>query len=178
MSAKRVAARYAKALIDIAVEQGTLEQINEDILSFGKVLENREFELAVKSPIISPDKKDKIIDAIFGGKISKVTSEFFKIIVKKGRAPYLPQIVEAFVEQYRALKNISSVKLTSATELSEAALTNIKAKLTKTGVLSENIEFLTAVDAKLIGGFRLEFGDKLYDASVAYKLEQLRKEIA
>lgn len=178
MSAKRVASRYAKALLDLAVEQGKLEDIHGDIASFKEVANNREFELMIKSPIINPDKKDKILDAIFGGKINEMTSKFFKIILRKGREAYLPNIADAFVEQYKALKNVSTIRLTSATELSETALNGIKAKLATSGAFSENIEFQTAVDASLIGGFRLEFGDKLYDASVAYKLEQLKKEFS
>ena len=75
------------------------------------------------------------------------------------------------------MKNVSSVTLTSATALSADALEAIKSKLITDGTLSKNIEFQTKVDASLIGGFRLEFGDKLYDASVAYKLEQLKKQL-
>ena len=87
------------------------------------------------------------------------------------------EIADAFIEQYRNMKNVSSVTLTSATALSADALEAIKSKLITDGTLSKNIEFQTKVDASLIGGFRLEFGDKLYDASVAYKLEQLKKQL-
>jgi F-type H+-transporting ATPase subunit delta len=177
MSAKRVASRYAKALMEIAVEQDKLELVHEDIKSFLNVMSNREFEMMMKSPINKTDKTDKILDAIFGGKIEEVTTKFFKIVLRKGRESALPNIADAFVEQYKALKEISTVTLTSATQLSEKALDAIKAKLTKSGNFGENIEFKTIVDASLIGGFRLEFGDdKLYDTSVSYKLEQLKKE--
>ena len=57
MSAKRVASRYAKALLDLAVEQGKLEDIHGDIASFKEVAKNRDFELMIKSPIINPDKR-------------------------------------------------------------------------------------------------------------------------
>jgi F-type H+-transporting ATPase subunit delta len=176
MSAQRVASRYAKALVDIAVEQGKLEQVNEDIQSFLSVLENREFELLVKSPIVNADKKISIFDAIFSGKISEITEKFFKIVFKKNREAYLPHIASAFTAQYKVIKHISTVTITSAKELSDTALKAIKTKLAATGEFSENIEFNTKVDESLIGGFRLEFGDRLYDASVAYKLEQLKKE--
>jgi F-type H+-transporting ATPase subunit delta len=176
MSAQRVASRYAKALVDIAVEQGQLEQVNEDIQSFLTVMKNRDFELLVKSPIVNTDKKANIFDAIFGGKISEITDKFFKIVLRKNRESYLPHIASAFVEQYKIIKHISTVTITSAKKLSDSALNAIKDKLAASGSFSENIEFNTKVDESLIGGFRLEFGDKLYDASVAYKLEQLKKE--
>lgn len=173
----RVASRYAKALVDLAIEQGKLEEIHSDITSFKEVMKNRDFELMIKSPIIKADKKGKVLDAIFGGKIDKITSKFFEIVLRKGRESALPSIADAFIEQYRNMKNVSSVTLTSATALSSEALEAIKSKLTGSDTLSNNIEFQTKVDPSLIGGFRLEFGDKLYDASVAYKLEQIRKQL-
>lgn len=173
----RVASRYAKALVDLAVDQGKLEDIYSDITSFQKVAENRDFQMMLKSPIIKADKKGKVLDAIFGGKIDEMTSKFFEIVLRKGRESALPIIADAFIEQYRNMKNVSSVTLTSATALSADALEAIKSKLITDGTLSKNIEFQTKVDASLIGGFRLEFGDKLYDASVAYKLEQLKKQL-
>ena len=173
----RVASRYAKALIDLAVEQGKLEDIYSDITSFQQVAKNRDFELMLKSPIIKGDKKGKVFDAIFGGKVDAMTSKFFEIVLRKGREADLPSIADAVIEQYRNMKNVSSVTLTSAAVLSASALEAIKSKLITEGTFSENIEFQTAVDPSLIGGFRLEFGDKLYDASVAYKLEQLKKQL-
>lgn len=178
MSAKRVASRYAKALIDTAIEQNTVEQVYEDMQSFKAIMKNRDFELMIKSPIVNPDKKSKVFDAIFKGKVQEITHKFMKIVLNKGREAYLPHIADAYVEQYKDYKNISTVTLTSAAQLSEKSLDAIKAKLAASGQFSENIELHTFVDADLIGGFRLEFGDKLYDASVARQLEQLRKEFA
>ena len=65
MSAKRVASRYAKALVEVAQEQNNLEKVNDDIGAFLSAMNNRDFEMMVKSPIIKTDKKDKILDAIF-----------------------------------------------------------------------------------------------------------------
>ena len=117
----RVASRYAKALVDLAVEQGKLEDIYSDITSFQEVMKNRDFELMLKSPIIKSDRKGKVLDAIFGGKIDKMTSKFFEIVLRKGREAALPSIADAFIEQYRNMKNVSSVTLTSATALSADA---------------------------------------------------------
>jgi len=176
MSAQRVASRYAKALVEIAVEQDKLEQVNEDVQTFLSVMKNREFELLVKSPIVNTNKKMSIFNAIFSGKISEITDKFFKIVLRKKRESYLPHIANAFVEQYKVIKNISTVTVTSAKTLSDTALNAIKDKLSKSGEFSKNIELNTKVDKSLIGGFRLEFGDRLYDTSVSYKLEQLKKE--
>lgn len=177
MSAKRVASRYAKALVDFAVEQKKLDEVHGDINTFMEVLQNRDFALLVKSPVVKADKKEAIFEAIFGGKVDVITMQFFKIILKKGREAYLPHIAAAVKEQYKLLKEISTVRLTSAAPLSEAAVQAIKAKLQATGQFLKHIELETRVDASVLGGFRLEYADKLYDATVAYKLDQFRKEL-
>lgn len=178
MSVTRIATRYAKSLLELAAEQGNLESIHGDISHFKEVLNNREFALMLKSPIIKSDKKGQIFRAIFGGKVEKLTGAFFDIIIKKGREIHLPAIAEAFIEQYNALKKVSSVKLTTAGPISDSMLASIKTKLIDGGLDAQNIEVESAVNPDLIGGFVLEFGDQLYDASVAHKLELLRKEFS
>lgn len=174
----RVSARYAKALIDLSVERGQLEKVYEDIQGFIEIAKNREFNNMLISPIVKSDKKQKIFDAIFEGKVEKTTKAFFDIIIKKNREPELSDIANSFVEQYKAIKNISTVTLVTATPASDKMIAAIKAKLEASDEISGNVDLQTAVDADLIGGFVLKFGDKLYDASIANQLKQLKKEFS
>jgi len=176
MSVQRVASRYAKSLVDLAVEQNKLETIKGDMESFKNAAQNRDFYLLLKSPIINAGKKSQIFKEIFGGKFDEMTSAFFKIILTKGREAYLPEIANEFINQYKAIKHFSAVKVTTAVPLSEDAVAKIKAKLTSSEALENNVEITTEVDPNIIGGFVLEFGDRLYDSSVAHKLEKLKKE--
>ena len=178
MSVQRVASRYAKSLIDLAVEQNKLDRVLEDIEGFNKALESRDFYLLLKSPIINQGKKASIFKAIFGDQFDEMTNGFFKIILNKGRESYLPEIADEYIAQYRAIKNISTVKLTTAVPLDDAAVEKIKAKLKASSELEANIEINTSVNPDIIGGFVLEFDNKLYDASVAQKLEELKKEFS
>ena len=103
---------------------------------------------------------------------------FFDIIIKKGREMYLPEIIQDFIDQYKVLNKISTVTITTATPLTADALNDIKSKLLASDITMDKLDVKTKVDASLIGGFVVEIGDKLYDASVAHKLEQVRKEFA
>ena len=67
------------------------------------------------------------------------------------------------------------MKLTTATALSEDGLNAIKKQLQGSSKTKSNIEIETAVNPDLIGGFVVEFDDKLYDASVLHKLNKLKK---
>lgn len=176
MSVLRIAGRYAKALIDLAIEQNKLEAVYNDVQYFNEVAQNRDFAALLKSPIIKADKKGKIFDQVFGSNMSEMTNTFLKIILSKGRESYLQDIAKSFIRQYKAYNKVSTIKLTTAAPISDQNLEAIKAKLLGSTVTSEKVEIETAVNSDLIGGFVLKIGDTLYDSSVAYKLEQLKKE--
>lgn len=178
MSVTRIASRYAKSLIDLAVEQGKLERVLEDIKSFQRAADNREFYVLLKSPIINATKKQQIFNALFEGKFDKMTSAFIKIILNKGREAYLPEIADEFINQYKEIKHISTVKLTTAVPLAAETISRIKQKLVASSATDEHVELITNVDPDIIGGFVIEVDDKLYDSSVTHKMELLRKEFA
>ena len=178
MSVIRIASRYAKSLIDLAVEQDKLERVLEDIKSFKAATENRDFYLLLKSPIINATKKQQIFNALFEGKFDEMTFSFLKIILVKGREAYLPEITDEFVNQYKDIKHISTVKLTTAAPLGAETISRIKEKLVASAETEAHIELITKIDPDLLGGFVIEFDDKLYDSSVTHKMDLLRKEFA
>lgn len=176
MSVHRIASRYAKSLIELAEEQNKLEVITQDIEAFQKAMDSRDFYLLLKSPIVNTDKKKQILKAIFEGKFDELTMGFINILATKGREAYLPEITSEYMAQYKRIKHISTVKLTTATELDEASVEAIRKRLEESNFTDHNVEMVTAVDPKLIGGFIIEMEDKLYDASVANKLEDLKRD--
>jgi len=174
----RIASRYAKSLLDLAIEQNSVERVLEDINSFKKATENRDFYLLLKSPIINTTKKASIVKAIFGEQFDKMTLGFINIVLNKGRESYLPDIADQFIVQYKKHKHVSTVTVTTAAPLSEDALNKIKEQLLGSTSTDDNVELVTKVDEDIIGGFVIEFDDKLYDASVAHKLAKLKKEFS
>jgi len=172
----RLATRYAKSLIDLAVEKGQLEQVYADMQWLQAASKsNRDFLNLLRSPIITSDKKIKILGAIAGEKLSKITEGFNTLLVKKGRESNLPEIATAFITQYKQLKKIHTLKLTTATPLSSEIKNALIEQVKKTGGY-ENIELEEKVDKSIIGGFVLQVGDKLIDASIAYDLKAIAKQ--
>jgi len=175
MSEIKVAARYAKSLIDLALEQKALEEIKGDMELFVSTLKaNTELQAVVKNPIIPLSKKNAIINAVFGGKIHKVTSAFLKIVIDKGRAEIIYGTAKEFLNQYNQYKNIVTAKVTSATPLTENAKTEIINKVK--AITGGEVLLQTTVDNSLIGGFILTVGDKQFDTSLASGLAKLKKE--
>lgn len=172
----RIAAPYAKSLLDIAIEQGQLETVFADMQFLqGVINNNRDFLNLLRSPIVKSDVKNKIVTAITDGRVAPLTASFNKLLISKGREIYLPEIITAFIKQYKEYKNIHVVKLTTAAPVSNELKNTIIEQLRKTTSM-QNIELEEKVDESLIGGFTLQAGDKLVDASIAYDLNKISKQ--
>ncbi len=175
MQNPRLATRYAKSLLDLSIEQNGLAEVYADMKLLQQINKsNPDFVALLRSPIITSDKKDKIIEAIVGDKVSKLTMLFVRLLTAKTRESNLPEIVTAFITQYNKLKNIQTVKLTTATAISDDLKNSIIAKLKDT--VTGEVEIETSVQDELIGGFKLEMGGTLIDASILRDLNDVRKQ--
>jgi F-type H+-transporting ATPase subunit delta len=178
MQNPRLAQRYAKSLIDLSLELKQLDVVHDDIMLLNEIADkSREFILMLKSPIISADKKNKIIDAVAGDKISKITQTFIKLLSSKNRESVLPEIIFSFIEQYNKLKGIHKVKLTTATPVTDEIRDSFVSKIGASSSI-KNIQLETQVNEKLIGGFILEMEGKLIDASILRDLNDVKKQFA
>jgi len=172
----RLASRYAKSLIDLSIEKGQLEQVYADMQWLQSVCRsNRDFLNLLKSPIISGDKKIKILNAVAGSKLTNITTSFNALLIKKGRESNLPEITAAFIALYKTYKKINTVKLTTASPISAEVKNAIIDQVKKSGGF-ENIELEEKIDKDIIGGFVLQVGDKMVDASIAYDLKAIAKQ--
>lgn len=170
----RLAGRYAKSLVDLAVEKNQLEEVYKDMLYLQAVCKsNRDFVNVLKSPVIKADKKVQILEAVTSGKISELTQRFNRLMVNKGREASLPEIAEAFIDSYNKIKGINKVKLTTAQPMSEELKNSIVGKI-KSSTPMQNVELETVTDDALIGGFVLEFNNNLVDASIARDLKDIK----
>lgn len=176
MNNPRLAGRYGKSLLDLATEQNQLDAVNADMKYLQSVCKlSPDFKAMLVSPVISSDKKEKVIDSVMKGKVSELTFSFIKLLLRKTRENALPQIANAFIEQYNQLKDIHQVKLTTAVPMSEELQQAIIGKI-KANTPIQNIELETVVEDELIGGFKLELGGKLIDASVLRDLNDVKKQ--
>jgi F-type H+-transporting ATPase subunit delta len=172
----RLASRYAKSLLDLAVEKGQLEQVYADMQVMQQICKgSRDFVNLLRSPILKSDAKRRIIEIITKGKISELTTAFNALLVNKGRESVLPEIITAFITQYKEHKNIHTVKLVTAVPLSDSVKDAIIKQVRTAGSI-ENVELVDTVDPNIIGGFVLQVGDKLVDASISYDLRTIARQ--
>lgn len=176
MNNPRLANRYAKSVVDLAVEQNQLDSLYADMKLLISIFKtNPDFVNLLKSPIISNDKKLTIIEAVCNGRVSQLTTLFIRLLVNKNRESNLPEIAHAVIEQYNKIKQIYRVKLTTATPISKE-LENTLIEKVKQERNIQNIELETQVDERLIGGYKLQLGDTLVDGSVLKDLMEIRRQ--
>lgn len=172
----RLAGRYAKSLIDLVVEKDQLESVYKDMIYINSLIHaSPELVGVLKSPVIQGDKKDKILAALTKDKIGIIPLSFMRLLVKKAREAYLPEIVSAFIQQYKDYKGIHTVSLTTAVAVSEELKSAIIQQIKESSHMKE-VELKAVINPQIIGGFIIESDGRLIDASVAYDLSVIKKQ--
>lgn len=175
--AKLVAKTYGEALFQLALENGELDLIYEEILlAFDALKENEDFVKFLNHPKISKEDKIKTVEEIFKGRFHDTTVGFLVIIVEKGRYNELLSIFKYFIHTVREYKKIGTAYVTSATELTEDQKEKIENRLLDTTDY-KSIDMNYTVDPGLLGGFVIRIGDRVVDSSLKLKLDLLKKEL-
>jgi len=173
MADLRVASRYVKSLLGLAVERNVVEEVHNDMLLFSKVTSgNRDFAIMLRSPVIRHEKKRAILEKIFAGKVNALTMAIIDILTRKNREPLLPAIATEFHNAYNEFKGIGKAYITTTIPMDKElreAVEQIVRKLSD----KKQVELHERVDKDLIGGFILNVGDRQIDASIKSKLKSL-----
>lgn len=169
----RVAQRYAKALMDLAKDEGVLDTVSEDMQTIRAACEgSSDLRNFIESPIIDTRTKERVLREVFGGKIGTAVDRFISLLALKGRASSLPATAIAFSALLDTMNNIVPATITTAVDLPDDQKRKLEAHITK--LSGHNIRATFKVDPSIVGGFSARFQDKMIDASVRHQLERLR----
>lgn len=175
MASTKSAARYAKALLDLTLENGSVEAVEKDLIRFVQVVkESNDFRIFLNSPVVRDDKKIAIYQKVFEG-FNPLTMQFFALVTKNGREQLLPEIAAQFERQLMKNRGIVSGSIVSATPLTEKTKQEILDRIAP--AFEGSLQLSESVDPSLLGGFVIRIEDKQIDASVANKLKELRQEL-
>ena len=177
MSELTVATRYAKALIDLAQEQNSVEAMRDDMQLFHHTLRvNPELKAVLANPIVSHSKKIKILDEVFSKKVNTASLAFFKLMVNKGRGEILYVTSQEYINMYDIKNHIVHASVVSATVLSEENKKKMIADIH--AATGGTVKLDAKVDPSLIGGFVLTIGDRQVDTSISNSLRKLKNDFA
>lgn len=170
----RAAIRYAKAIIDIATESNNTTAVNNDMKSIvSAIKESEELKDFLSNPIVNGAVKMSALSEIFPS-LQTETKGLFQLLLANKRFEILSAIATQFNNLFDIASGIEQAVVTTAVPLTAELEVLVKNKLKEFS--SNTISITNVVDASIIGGFVLRIGDKQYNASVANKLQQLKRE--
>jgi F-type H+-transporting ATPase subunit delta len=179
MNVSQAAARvYAKALFDIGIETGTIGQIYDDLHGVYDALNGLDDDLRTffNLPQFRRDDKRRIISLAFEGKVGRPVLGLLHVIVEKRREPLLDNIVEEFDRYKDVNENRVQARVVSAKKLDDDLLEALRSALEqrtrKSVVLTETI------DPEVLGGLRVNVGDRVLDGTVRRTLQDMRRKLA
>ncbi|SFF97850.1 F0F1 ATP synthase subunit delta [Prevotella sp. KH2C16] len=171
-----ISVRYARALLKSAMVQKNEGKVyaEMEILS-ESYLDIPEFRTTIENPMLSNDKKQRLLETACGNDVSDLTRKFIALVLKEGREKALQFIAASYITLYRKQKNITRGKLTTATPVSREV--EVKMQQMVESRTQGVVEFNTEVAPEIIGGFILEYDTYRMDASVKSKLHSILVEL-
>jgi F-type H+-transporting ATPase subunit delta len=177
MSGSRAAIRYAKAILSFALEQQKEVEVNNDMLLIANTIkESADLQLLLTSPVIKTELKKSAIKTVFETTISKISQNLIDLLIDNKRLSILEEVAKKYTVIFDSLKGIEVAKVTTAIPLTENLRNQVLQKVKEITGKEATIE--NVVNPNIIGGFILRVGDVQYDASVANKLQVLKRQFA
>lgn len=170
------AKRYAKAVFELAQEEDQIEVWQRRLDALRAVLTDPEAAEVLASPAIPPARRAEALESLATDEIGREGLNLGRMLVAVRR----PDLIEGIVEEYGALADVAAgrVRATAITAVALEADDEMRIARDLSSRLGKDVRLEVKVDPAIIGGLVLHVGDRLIDASVATRLQQLRRRLA
>lgn len=166
--------RYAAALFLSCVAENVVEEVYGDLRLVVELLEGSEaFERYLRSPVLTAERKKAVLDELLGGRLSERGLTFLKFLVDKKRTAALQAVFARYEELWNAQKGLLRAKVTTATALQPEQREALVAKLHM--LTGRKVELAEEVDASILGGAIVTYGDRMIDGSLRRQLSLVRE---
>lgn len=174
---KSVATRYAKALVDVAMERQIHEKIGTQLNDFKDLLATqKELYQVFENPAFPSDVRKHILKQVthqLGAE--KIFENFLLLLLERNRMRILPDIARSFVDLVDERLGVMAAEVKTATELSEENRELLRTRLME--ISGKDVKLSFSVDKALIGGVLLQIGSTIFDGSIRGQLEEMKKRI-
>ena len=173
---EEIASVYARALFEVAQDQGKLDDVRDQLGEFADALDsNQEMQVFFFSPYFSTPEKVEGLDNVVTG-AEPIVQNFLKLLIEKSRMPAVFRVRRVFDELWQRENKLLPVEITSAVELDKQTVKQIGDRIgEETG---QTIELSERVEPDILGGLIVRVGNSIIDASIRARLDQLRKQVA
>ena len=176
MSSTRAAIRYAKAILEIASSKNAANDVSNDMFLISSTIkENVELDTFIQNPTIKVEVKENALLEVFAN-TNGVTKSLFHLLFENKRFEILGAVASEYTKLFAEMNGVEIAKVTTAIRMDADLEAKVKAKIATFSDKKVTIE--NTVDASIIGGFILRIGDKQYNASVANRLQVLKRELS
>jgi F-type H+-transporting ATPase subunit delta len=178
MSNRSSAVRYAKALFDVTLKEGGLEQAERDLAAFADLFEgNAELRKALVNPAVPVTAKRNVIDQVLARVNTQgPTAKILALLADRGRLQLLPDLAVAFNDRLMDHRQVVRAEVVTATPIDEARVATLRKQLAT--VTGRTVHISARVDPAIVGGVVARVGTTVYDASVATQLARMRDRLA
>ncbi|MGO4773609.1 ATP synthase F1 subunit delta [Flavobacterium sp. W22_SRS_FK3] len=176
MASTRAAIRYAKAILDLANSKGVAEAVNNDMKLIASTIEsNAELSTFIENPTTTVEIKESALLEVFAN-VNGVTKGLFHLLFENKRFEILQAIALEYKKLFDESNGVEVAKVTTAIPMDAALEAKVLAKVAT--LSDKKITLENIVDPSIIGGFILRIGDQQYNASVANRLQVLKRELS
>lgn len=174
MSQRLVANRYAQALLDIGVAQGSLAGIQKDLNALDALVKaSPDLQRLCQYPLIAPSKRAAAFDGVLAGAgCGQLLRRFFQVVCEGARLNHIHHITAAFNDLVDRKMGVVEAQVSSAQPLTEPQLDTLRRSLS--GRTGKTVRLASRIDTKLLGGLKVQVGSTVYDASLQGQLQQLK----
>ena len=173
--ATAAAKRYAKAIFELAEQEGQVEEWGRRVASVRDVMSDPEVTAVLTNPTIASEKRMALISAAPHMFDAEATN-FANLLIESNRVHEVAGIEDEFERLADDAAGRVRATVTTAVELNARDRDRVEEELSKR--LGKEIRLKVVVDPRIIGGLKLQYGDRLVDASVSTRLQQLRRRLA
>lgn len=171
-------ARYARALVEIAQEDGLLDRFSQDVQNLSSVFNDRQNGLveALSHPGFSQEERMGVLNAVLDlYKLHPLVVSFLRVVQDKGRARLLPAIFDEYNRLADTAAGRVRVKLTTASPLHEGLRVEVRAAMER--ATGRQVVLDERVNPDIIGGLVAEVEGRVWDASLRARLDDLRSQM-
>ncbi len=176
MRDRKVATRYAGALMASALAEGNLVEVAESYSALmAAVKGNQDLLTFMDSPQVADQEKKELLKSVFGGKIENILLNFLYLLIDKNRIENTRDISEEFAAMVEKHEGVVRAKVVTAVALPDdlaAGLTEKLSVFTGARVILEN-----KIDPAVIGGVCVTMDGKILDGTVRTNLDLLRNKL-
>jgi F-type H+-transporting ATPase subunit delta len=173
----RLISGYAQALFAIAEAEGSLEDVEDELFRFGKLIEGKsKLRESLADPALPKDRKKALVADLLRDKASPQTVSLLGFVIEQGRGKDLAKITEALAELAAARRRRAVAEVRTAVPLDDERRERLSDALSKAS--GRDVELKAVVDPSVIGGVVARVGDAVFDGTIRRKLQMAREQLA